>query len=186
MDCTVIGDSIIRDLPRPTPTLRRFSVQCVPGARAPTIEYGIRTGRGKPTTKGRQLRVKGYRHIIIHCGTNQLWTADPPSVLAGRLVRDMQDLLRTIRIWNPSAKIAISAVLPRPRDERHSTDRIKEANRALKSFAANNRLLFIRSFRKFMCGQQIRKEFFTDGLHLNHKGKLALMKSFSQHFTNAK
>ena len=111
MKVLIIGDSIVNNLP---PPVAGATVKCCRGASIQDIAKFV---------GHRDIDVGGYDVIILHVGTNNTWQipGDRRS-LAADICSKMTILVGVLKVYNPTAKITISSILPRPRD---ATRRVK-------------------------------------------------------------
>ena len=143
-----------------------------------------------------EIRIQKYRYINILIGTNDLtpkfvWSSYKRQVRQGKtnivlpthipkahpvIEASYRLLIDSIQERNPTAKINIIAILPRPYDYEVNKKNTVAINDILERIALDNGCVFIRSFKSFTkCGIP-KKEFYEDGLHVTAKGNRQLNK----------
>jgi lysophospholipase L1-like esterase len=128
---TILADSICKWLRG----IRHTDTQSLPG---------INLQKAILRVKDRTLDVSSYKIIIVHISTNDIHSSSPLQI-----TEKMEELTDLIREINPSAKIAISGMLPRPIDDPSPW---VEANRrktniSLRKSARKRGMYFVESWR---------------------------------------
>lgn len=131
-----------------------------------------------------QISLERFDYVLIHVGTNDVDDFKPKHVFCkdqpididrafNSMISDYGNLNGIIR-KNPNISILISAILPRPKDHKVTHELIKKINGYLeKQMSKTNRFTFLRSYKPFMYGGNVKKELFArkdGGLHLNTEG----------------
>ena len=158
---TLVSDSLCKFVHQSN----QVYVQSYPGATVRGLCWKI--GLGK-------VRLCGYKIIVLHVGTNDLISKP-----IERIVEDYEQLILSVRKLSNKALIGVSAIIPRPIDERtHKQKRIsvnKALNLMCKDFAD---CIFLRTYKPFERNKLGSRELFAkDGLHLSRAGA-KVMKSF--------
>ena len=78
----------------------------------------------------------------------------------------------------PLSTLIFSCILPRPRDERWTGEKVKQINNALIKWCDEQGLLCLRTFGPFTKGGRARSEWFRDGLHLTWDKGLERLANF--------
>ena len=143
----LIGDSIVRGVER---WVKVSSVRCYPGA---TLrDLGRRVFQNEVATQ--------FDVIVIHGGTNDI---ERRSV--AEIVQEFKDIVTGFR-ESSQGHIGFSCILPRPRDELHSRDKVFQVNNELMSWCAKNGCICLRTFGPFSKSGWSRRELFKrDLLH---------------------
>ena len=63
-----------------------------------------------------------------------------------RIIHDFTNLIASIRMHNPSIKIIISSILPRPIDDRQTKDTICNVNKNLYQLSDKLKFKFVRNY----------------------------------------
>ena len=123
-------------------------------------------------------RVKLQARVnILHVGTNNV----VPGSSAIQIARSYQVLLDFLKFYFPDATLLCSAILPRPCDTVVTAYVTKLLNKLFCITADRNGCAFIKSFKPFITGTQIRQDLFAkDQLDLNGLGQFALTACFRQ------
>ncbi|MBO9617405.1 MAG: hypothetical protein J7539_00100 [Niabella sp.] len=106
----------------------------------------------------------GYaaKHVVLMIGTNNLGDSNDKDIIEGLTV-----LVKAVRQHQPAAKIILSGVLPRRKQE----ERIFTLNKAIKKLARKSHVVFINPGLLFLNKQnKIDEQWFVDGLHPNAAG----------------
>lgn len=160
---TIISDSICKQVNETNHIL----VQSVPGAEIQDIFWCIRFG---------EIKVKNFRIIVLHIGTNNL-LKDTHS----KILYYMERLILYVQSFCPKVKVAISSIIQRPRDFGWREKKRRLINVQLERLAGFNKCYFLKSWRPFKkreVTQNIKKYFAADGLHLKPAGSELLKKYF--------
>ena len=153
---TLISDSICKFVKQTNQTF----VQAFPGATTGGLIWKIGLGR---------VLLSSFRIIVLHIGTNDLGSS------VQKILSDMNQLILTIR-KTTSATIAISAIIPRPVDEKLKGAKRIQVNKELQKLCrSNENCKFLHTYRPF---ERSNKNLFAcDGLHLNLQG-VSVIKRF--------
>ncbi|XP_053399829.1 uncharacterized protein LOC123529329 isoform X1 [Mercenaria mercenaria] len=153
----ILGDSIVKFLP----PIEGVTVQSFPGATVGKLSFLVSKKR---------VNLYDKHFIILHVGTNNISNQDSLASMSS----DFSNLIAAIRTENPSIRIIVSSVLPRPVDHEITESCIKEYNRFLEDIlAADLDFKFIRSYRPFCFKGSVKRYLFAKldgGLHLNSEG----------------
>jgi hypothetical protein len=162
-EALILSDSILRKVRY----LRRTKVYAVPGADLDRLAQEIRRGK---------VDVSFQRAILVHAGTNNLQANSPQEIR-----RKTEILVDTIRARNATAKIMISGILVRPRDEvnggmytrrGHITLALRrQANLLVQRMIQARGDIYLKSWKCVMVNQGPNHLYYhTDGLHLSDRG----------------
>ena len=145
----VIGDSLLKNLRQQSigkATKSKVQVKCFPSARLQDMKYySVPALPAKP------------KHIIVHCGTNDLKTKKPDEI-----VKETNELFQLLQKESPESDITVSSIIKLVNNE---------VNNLLKSSCIEN------NFR-FLLHQNIDLNCLNrSGLHLNKLGDCTLAKN---------
>lgn len=161
----IVGDSIIKNLP----PIEGVQLRSFPGATIGKLLYWLENGK---------ISLKDVNYVIIHVGTNNI--ANGFSV--DSMSSDFANLIAKFRKLSPALHIIVSSILPRPVDHESSDKKIREINTKLeKSMSKDLNFKFVRSYRPFCYGGEIKRYLFAKrdgGLHLNSEGSSRLKHFF--------
>lgn len=118
--------------------------------------------------------VKNHDLVIIHVGTNNV---ERNSV--GEICRQFGRLIQAIHHFNPTAKVAVSSILPRPKDWDVYGQKVMDINKALVRLQRNLDFTFLKTYRPFWNNythMPRSNHFARDGLHLSALG-VAMLKN---------
>jgi hypothetical protein len=90
------------------------------------------------------IKLNRYTHVIVHVGPNNLLNNEPGGNLS--LYRT---LIHLIKQKYKNVIVGISSILPRPKDHYLSGTDIKNVNLGLTKTCKDEKLLFIRSYKRF-------------------------------------
>jgi lysophospholipase L1-like esterase len=158
----IIGDSIVKEIRH----IRDCNIISLSGITLDELHRFINRIR---------TPVEHAQTVLIHCGTNDTGSS---SVL--NIVEKFKNIIHLLKSLNGAAKILISAILPRLRDDVDTGPNIKLINFELRSncrtwgaeYIASNRLLL-------HSGKPVAK-YYCDGIHLSSQGTKRLRQFFSQ------
>jgi hypothetical protein len=152
----LIGDSIVKFINRG----KHLRVMAFPGAKAHTIYEKICK---------KEIEVAGYDLIFVEIGTNDVSNLEltPSMITCG-----IMNLMDTIHVYNPEARLVVLGMLVRPRDEGTAIEyRRKLVNVMVKGDCKRYGIHFTRAWRSLMNGLSIKPRVYAqDGLHLNRFG----------------
>ena len=152
----LLSDSIMRNIG----FLPNTDVVVYPGRR---IEFFDSLLRAKADKLGQ------YKLVVVHAGTNDIQRQSKQQIL------DSYDrVIRTFKAIHTQGQLAISCILPRPRDEHWSGEKVKHINKYLIAHCRENGVLCFRTFSPFLSRNRARRDLFRDGLHLNEQGDVLL------------
>ena len=97
--CTIVGDSMVQYADE----LLYTSVQAVPGAYARDFIYLCTMGH---------ISIANFKAILVFMGTNDLCDTSPNDIA---LI--FSEIIDYVRMWNPSCRLAVAGILPRPCDD---------------------------------------------------------------------
>lgn len=168
----ILGDSI----PKRVSDIQGVVLECNPGDTIAKMAHRIDT---------RQISLERFNYVLIHVGTNDVdnfkhknaFCKDQPIDIDrafNSMISDYGNLIGIIRRRKPDISILISAILPRPKDHKLTDELIKKVNGYLeKQMSKTSRFTFLRSYKPFMYGGNVKRELFArkdGGLHLNTEG----------------
>ncbi len=143
------GDSILRFMTE----VKGTDLWCYPGK---DIDYIRRQ------LKNNSHILHKFSLIVIHIGTNNIHKNS-----TSHIKQDFCALLAAIReICN--ADVAFSCILPRPRDDKRTANKIQEINKWLQNWSEANQCLCLRSYN--FARKHVDVVYRRDGLHLNDEG----------------
>jgi lysophospholipase L1-like esterase len=124
-----------------------------------------------------------YSIVIVAVGTNDISNLE---IDTKDVLLDIVNLLDTIRDTNPSAMIAYSGMLTRPKDMGTRVEqRRKVLNKQIQRQCRDRGMYFIRAWRSLMNGMSIRSRVYArDGLHLNRFGTRFLYRMYEGSIIN--
>jgi hypothetical protein len=115
------------------------------------------------------IKLNRYTHVIVHVGTNNVLNNKP-----GEILSLYRNLIHLIKQKYKNIIVGISSILPRPKDHSLSGTDIKNVNLGLAKICKDEKVLFIRSYKRFFYSNGIfKRDLFAirDGwLHLNEPG----------------
>jgi hypothetical protein len=156
---TVISDSICQLIYN----LLHTRVQSVHGGTMENLEAYCRGG---------VVDIAKFSAILVHFGTNDLTDRCPPDQCARRIVASLDRAISFIRGINPNARIGVSGILPRPRDQNNSNMlevRIV-TNVQLRTYCLANNLEYFKSETMLKKRDPTINPFAHDNLHLSEAG----------------
>ncbi len=120
--------------------------------------------------------------IYLHVGTNNI---EKDSIQT--ITSQVQNLITKVQQMNSRAIVGWSAILPRPRDEFNTHDKVITVNTQVGEWCDKTRRPCLRSFSPVTKYGWARREFFstTDRLHLN-KGGVQQWVNFLKHQISSK
>lgn len=151
---TIIGDSMIQMIS----DMLFTTVQSVPGAYARDMVEMCLSG---------VYTVKGFSVVTVMAGTNDLSKSCPLEILV-----TFRRLVSYIRSVNPTCKIAICGILPRPCDRFASTkqEKLAEVNKAIKADCELINVYFIKTQKALKDKGTDEELYRDDGIHLTFYG----------------
>jgi hypothetical protein len=158
---TLIGDSIIQFISDMACT----SIQSVPGSYARDLIWMCQHDI---------MDINLFEAIVVHTSTNDLGSTP---------TADIVDLFRCIvgyvRECNPTCRLAISGVLPRPVDDKSPTQMKKRVtlNKEIAAMCRALNVYYIKSERAIKGKGPMSKIYMEDGIHLANFG-VGLLKSY--------
>ena len=146
----------------------QYHLQPYPGARIQDLTYFINSG----------LVSINYDIVIIHVGTNNVNFCQMADFefYYNNLVSVVK------RHVNPSTKIILSAIIPRPVDDEYTGDFVTAANKALQSLCMKRNVDFVATYKPFLKFGRPVCELFSPicKLHPNYFGNLKLTNFYVQ------
>jgi lysophospholipase L1-like esterase len=167
----LLGDSLVKYMNK----CRHMRVVAMPGARA----YDVFTRLLRD-----QIRLERYAIILCAVGTNDVANKD---CTASQVADFVMTLVYYIRKANPTAVIAISGMLIRPKDLATPIEyKRRLANTILEKMCKRiPGIYFLRSWKCLMTRSGIRARCYArDGLHLNRTGARHLYNYYKGNMTN--
>jgi hypothetical protein len=151
---TLLGDSIIQFISEMTST----SIQSMPGTYARDIIWMCQHSI---------LDIHNFEAIVVHTSTNDL--CDTP---VAEIVEVFSDILGYVREVNPTCRLAVSGVLPRPCDDKCPTKLAKRSqlNKELAALCKSQNVYYIKSEKALRGKGPISKIYRPDNLHLENFG----------------
>ena len=152
----LIGDSIVKFINRG----KHLRVMAFPGATTHMIYEKICK---------KEIDVVGFDLIFVALGTNDVsdHTLAPSMVTTG-----IMNLMDTIHIFNPEARLVVLGMLVRPKDEGQAIEyRRKLVNNMVQRDCKRYGIHFTKAWRALMNGSDLKPRVYAqDGLHLNRFG----------------
>lgn len=167
MTATVISSSMCRGFE----PCARLTTQVFPGCTTARLLNKIRRAAshtGRPRRGDVDL---SYSRIIIYIGGNDVSDGVPVQ----SIILNILAILMVLHGARPGARIAVSGLLPRPREPELAV-KIREVNRILKRLLGH---CFIPAQRRFLRRQSPRLDLYTrNGVHLNRDGSRMLQQCY--------
>jgi lysophospholipase L1-like esterase len=132
---------------------------------------GATIGRLTAKVQDESAVVFGYDYCIVHVGTNDLCGFAVSQMLAAYIN------LFAVITGKSSAKIVVSAILPRPVDHKACGKKVIQVNNQLMKLCRERGILFLHSYKPFCCKGEPKRHLFAvndGGLHLNYEGTRVL------------
>jgi type III secretion system FlhB-like substrate exporter len=151
---TIIGDSIIQFMRQMT----YVSVQAIPGSYARDLISICEKG---------DITLSSFRAVIVSCGTNDLCDSTPEEIVAS-----FAEIIRYIRQKNPTCRLAICGILPRPCDNKHPL-KLKarvDTNEYLMQYCKRRNVAYFKLELALKGKGPEDKLYYTDKLHLSDTG----------------
>jgi hypothetical protein len=131
------------------------------------------------------FNIAGFETLLFMCGTNDFENESsrtpPPSTeeIIATITTKMGAIITLLKKSIPRTKIAISMILPRPKDKTVKLEKDRmEVNKALKSLCKREKVVFLNTYKAVSVRGHVDPNCFAgDNLHLNHNG-IAGMKRF--------
>jgi hypothetical protein len=126
--------------------------------------------------------VRNFKILIFHYGTNDLRTDIHFTECADRIVASLDRSIAYIQGINPNGVIAVSGILPRPKELKKGETDMEEArvyaNVAMRGFCEQHGIEYLTS-ETCLKGQDPTKEIYAnDGIHLSFDGATYLQNYF--------
>jgi lysophospholipase L1-like esterase len=121
------------------------------------------------------LNVRNYRILVVHFGTNDLRADEHFTKCAERIVASLDRALTFIQSVNPLATLAVSGILPRPKDLKAENVKMMEAriyaNVSMKAFCEDRGIEYLTS-ETFLSSVDAKEVvlYEDDGIHLTPDG----------------
>ena len=154
----ILGDSVTKVLSTTKLSQSKLdlAIRSQAGARIKTVESYVQS---------QKMNITNLDAVILHVGINNISEAELPETI----VDHFRDITDTIKNKNSNAKILISAILPKRRDNL-SLERITATNTSLEDFCKDEGYVFIDHTKSFK-----EKTFlYRDEIHLNSRGGAVL------------
>ena len=159
----ILGDSMLRDFDNNT--FDNAQVKAISGATVSDIFKEL-NGRGDD--------LKLYKNIIIHAGTNDI----SKNIPLNESIASMEAIVTLLMIKAPTAKIHISAVCPRIKDQvQHKVETLNEAFKELAT-RLDVAIIDVGPLMTYRNGA-VDKSQLVDGLHLSSRGCDTLSETFA-------
>jgi hypothetical protein len=98
------------------------------------------------------IKFNRYTHVIVLVGTNNVLNNKP-----GEYLSLYRTLIHLIKQKNKNIIVGISSILPRPKDHPLSGTDINNVNLGLAKICKDEKVLFIRSYKRFFYSNGIIK-----------------------------
>jgi hypothetical protein len=126
--------------------------------------------------------VRNFKILLLHYGTNDLRTDIHFTECADRLVASLDRAISYIQGVNPNGVIAVSGIIPRPKELKKGKTDMDEArvyaNVAMRGFCEQHGIEYLTT-ETCLKGQDPTKEIYcNDGIHLTEDGALYLQNYF--------
>ena len=149
---------------------------------------GINIARLKDKIAFNNIKVKGYKAILLHVGTNDIPPSRQRNAQQGlvspidSIVNSYKHLISVIRRFNANCLIVISAIIHRPVDFLLTHYRVKAVNLGLQHMCeGSTKLIFNPTYKFFLYkGEPDLQYYAGDKLHLNGGGVLRIQQAFQQ------
>ena len=159
----ILGDSMLRDFDNNT--FDNAQVKAISGATVSDIFKEL-NGRGDD--------LKLYKNIVIHAGTNDI----SKNIPLNESIASMEAIVTLLMIKAPTAKIHISAVCPRIKDQvQHKVETLNEAFKELTT-RLDVAIIDVGPLMTYRNGAVDKSEL-VDGLHLSSRGCDTLSETFA-------
>jgi lysophospholipase L1-like esterase len=152
----LIGDSIVKFINRG----KHLRVMAFPGATSHTIYEKICK---------REIVVEGFDLICLAIGTNDV---SNEALAPSMVTTGIMNLMDTIHVFNPEARLVVLGMLVRPKDEGRAIEyRRKLVNNMVQGDCKRYGIHFTKAWRALMNGSYLKPRVYAqDGLHLNRFG----------------
>jgi lysophospholipase L1-like esterase len=162
---TLISDSILKWVH----SVVHLQVQAISGLTLSRALEKLSTG---------EIKCTGFNGIIFHVSTNDFENGCkneiPITEITRTIVYKTLEIITFLKAVAPGTKIAISMILPRPKDKTIVLDQDRmTVNMALKSMCKKQKVGFLNTFKGVALGDSIHTDplcFGDDGLHLSMRG----------------
>ena len=118
----------------------------------------------------KEATIDNFNYVIFHVDTNDI--AKRASFQS--IISDCGNLIGICRKVNPTIRIIISAIIPRPVDHEVTDPMIRKVNKFLQvNMSHNMNFKFICTYKPFMFAGKVKLELFAKkdgGLHINTEG----------------
>lgn len=122
---------------------------------------------------------QNYTTVVINVGINNVLELTPQSAL-----RNMEASVHSLKVRNPSLRVFVASILPRPRDDHWSHYNIICINKLWHSFSAPH-FSFLPTYKAFLENGRPMLEMFAPNLfHLSHLGAASLLNVISEAVVN--
>ena len=160
--CLIIGDSILRDLD--DSSFEDTIVKSISGGTVSSVFNELEKRKDLAT----------FNNIIVHAGTNDI----SKNISVDESVASMEAIITRIMLKAPTAKVFISGVCPRTKDQ--VSDKVEILNAAFKDLASRLDCQFIDSgVHMTYRNGNIDNAQLVDGLHLSARGVETLSTLFA-------
>lgn len=154
----IIGDSILKE----TSHIRNAQIRAYRGDTLEDLNNHIKANK--------ELLMDNKQVVVIHAGTNDLYNSTVEEMLD-----DLANLIQSIREKNEYCYIAVSPIIPRPRDYWTTMVKIRRFNKEVSLNEETWGMRAWRCWRPFSRKNLPRKQMYKiDGLHPSKKGAICL------------
>ena len=154
----IIGDSILKE----TAHVRNAQIRAYRGDTLEDLNNHIK--------ENKELLMDNKKVAVIHAGTNDLYNSTVEEMLD-----DLENLILSIREKNKYCHIAVSPIIPRPRDYWTTMVKIQRFNKEVKLREDIWAIRAWRCWRPFSRNNKPRRQMYKmDGLHPSKKGAICL------------
>jgi hypothetical protein len=98
------------------------------------------------------FKIGPFHAILIHCGTNDVTDKGPEEI--GQLMENVLDVLVAKA---PGTRLAVSMIIPRPKDDVVKDEKRRKVNTELKRVCKRRKIIFMQSYK----GVTLLKDFET-------------------------
>jgi hypothetical protein len=159
----LIGDSLVKWVK----DVKHLRVQALPGLTLSPAFVKLCDGT---------IDIRGFDTILFLCGTNDFENEsleEPPTAeIVEKIVTKMKAVITLLKKSVPRSKLAVSMILPRPKDKTAKlVEDLAAVNKALKVLCKNEKVIFLNTVKAVSTNGQVDPNCFArDDLHPNAQG----------------